>query len=514
MSNDSAFSANGIKAAIKELIEEIQELYLSDSIPWAIGYSGGKDSTAVVQLVWMALEQLPAEKLHKDVHVMTTDTMVENPIVSTWVSTSLNTMSDVAKKKGLPIKSHLLTPEIQNTFWVNLIGKGYPAPRHKFRWCTERLKIKPSNKFIEDVVCEHGEVILLLGVRSAESSARAASIKRRKINPHDRLTSHIHMHNCLVFSPIETWTNDDVWAFLLRFQNPWEYNNKDLLNMYRGATEDNECPIVVDTSTPSCGNSRFGCWVCTLVSTDKSMTAMIQNDDEKEWMLPMLKLRDDFEISTDEGKKRDRERRDFRRLSGQLSYYKDKEGEVQLVPGPYTQSSRADWLRKLLQTQMRIRNNKNAPELAKKIELITLDELQEIRRIWLLEKHEVEDLVPAIYGEVLGQDYPGDDIDEALVFDSEILELLKECCGDESDLIYELSRNLLDIERRYRTLGARRGLFSDLEKEVKKCFFSDSVDAKDWVQRKAELKDKQFVPDDGRFDDFIVRELKSGLEIQ
>ena len=54
--------ANLTKEDIRSVIETIKELYLEDMIPWICGYSGGKDSTAVVQLVWYALQELPKEK--------------------------------------------------------------------------------------------------------------------------------------------------------------------------------------------------------------------------------------------------------------------------------------------------------------------------------------------------------------------------------------------------------------------------------------------------------------------
>jgi len=495
----SAFAEIGIKSCINDLVAEMQELYLADEVPWSIGYSGGKDSSAVVQLAWMALSGLKYSQLHKPVYVMTTDTMVENPVISSWVESSLNMMGDMAVEQGLPIRPNLLKPDISNTFWVNLVGRGYPAPRHKFRWCTDRLKIQPSNTFIENTVSKHGEVILLLGVRSAESVARAKSMARRKKNPRDCLTSHDSLMNCLVYSPIQDWLDDDVWAFLLRYPNPWNYSNKDLMSMYRGATEDNECPIVVDTSTPSCGNSRFGCWVCTLVEKDKSMGAMIQNDEEKEWMIPMLRLRDELDFRSDEDRARDRQRRDFRRMHGHvnLSLYADESGQYPLVPGPYTQQARADWLRRLLVTQKQIQNNEMTPEYGRNIQLLTVDELQEIRRIWISEKREVEDLVPIIYEEVIGEKYPGEDVDEHLIFDAETLNLLKDCCGN-NDLAYELTRNLLDVERSYRAKGTRRGLFIDLEKEIKRCFYEDQQDATGWARRKAEVKGKSNVScDDG-----------------
>jgi hypothetical protein len=36
-----------------------------------------------------------------------------------------------------------------------------------------------------------------------------------------------------------------------------------------------ECPIQIDTSTPSCGNSRFGCWPCTVVDRDKASEGLL-----------------------------------------------------------------------------------------------------------------------------------------------------------------------------------------------------------------------------------------------
>ena len=176
----AAFGGRGLKAAVHALSDEVRELYLSDGVPWVIDYSGGKDSTAALQLVWLALRDLPAERRGKPVHVISTDTLVEQPLVSSWVDASLARMRDVAASAGLPITPHKLTPEVEDSFWVNLIGKGYPAPRPKFRWCTDRLKIRPSNKFIREVVRQNGEAILVLGTRKAESPRRAASMAKHE----------------------------------------------------------------------------------------------------------------------------------------------------------------------------------------------------------------------------------------------------------------------------------------------------------------------------------------------
>ena len=492
-SQKSAFSENGLKAELQSKIEEIQSIYKSDSTPWVIGYSGGKDSTAVVQLTWLALADLPAEERTKNVYVITTDTMVENPVVAGWVNQSLNTIEEAAQSQNMPFKPKLITPDIQKTFWVNLIGRGYPAPRNQFRWCTERLKIKPSSNYIETLANTYGEVVLLLGTRKAESSVRSAVIDSQQesdIEEHATLLNqHPDLTNTIVYVPIKEWANDDVWTFLLQIKNPWGYSNKDLMALYRGATADNECPVVVDTTTPSCGNSRFGCWVCTLVDEDKSMTAMINNDAEKDWMLPLLEIRNEFDYRGDERRKRDRERRDFRRMTGQLTPYENKEGNWDLVHGPYLPSVRAYFLERVLSAQAKIQKNPRSPEYVRNLELISLNELQEIRRIWIEEKHEIEDLVPLIWEKTIGTEYPGKSIDENIIFDRDALELLKEVCDDEP-LLYETTRNLLDIERRYRSKAARRGLNNDLIKTIEKGFFKNEEDALSFVKEQKGLEEE------------------------
>ena len=483
---DSVFVQQGFTPTIEACKSEIQELYLGDRIPWVIGYSGGKDSTAILQLIWLAISELSEEQRNKTVHVISTDTLVENPVVAAWVSRSLEAMRQAAERSKMPILPHRLTPEISDTFWVNLIGRGYPAPRLKFRWCTHRLKIKPSNQFIRDVVQQNGEAILVLGTRKSESMARGRSMaKHEKKAVGKRLTPNASLHNSLVYTPIEDWSNDDVWAFLMRVQNFWGHSNKDLLGMYSGASEDGECPLVVDLNTPSCGNSRFGCWVCTLVDQDKSMGAMIQNDDEKEWMLPLLKLRGEFDFRGEEARERDRQRRDYRRITGKLTSYTDVAGETRLVHGPYKQDTRAYWLRRVLETQKWIRDN--GPDYVRGIDLITEGELQEIRRLWVVEKHEIEDLLPQIYQETMGEDLSEQKFDDNRVFGPAALELLREQCGSD-ELHFELVRNLLDIEWRYRMMTSRRGLYGAIESAIERCFYTDEEDALKWAEQQSEYK--------------------------
>ncbi len=482
----SAFKELGLQKTVSLLTEEIRELYLADEVPWIIGYSGGKDSTATLELVWMALAELPLEQRTKTVHVISTDTLVENPVVASWVHKSMQVMSDQAIQAGIPIKPQMLRPRVEESFWVNLIGRGYPAPRHKFRWCTERLKIRPSNRFISKIVTDNGEAILCIGARKAESAARHRTLNRhQKHRVRDRLSPSATLPGCSIYTPIESWSNDDVWMFLMQVKNPWGYSNKDLLGMYAGASADGECPLVVDTSTPSCGDSRFGCWVCTLVEKDKSMTAMIQNDQEKEWMLPLLELRNALDFRSkgqgDEEIGGDHHLRDFRRMTGSVQIMENGNP----VPGPYTQESRELWLTKLLQAQTWIR--KNGPPDVKEIELITVEELQEIRRIWVVDKHEMEDSLPQTYQSATGLPYPGRHLDDNLVLGADEMSELKELCG-EDNMHYELTRELLSVERQQRSHARRSGLFDQLEKALERHFYDDKEDAVNTARRRQSMR--------------------------
>ena len=472
----SIFSELGFKATLENIYVEVMNLYQSDNLPWVVGYSGGKDSTAALQLVWHALSKVPKDKLNKPVYVISTDTLVENPVVALWVSKSLDRINDIAKNQEIPVTAHRLTPEIHNTFWVNLIGRGYPAPRPKFRWCTERLKIMPSTQFITSVVQRYGEAIVILGTRKAESASRAALMEKyEKRRERDKLSPNASLPNSFVYSPLENWTNDDVWFYLMQVANPWGYRNKDLLTMYRGATEGGECPLVVDTTTPSCGDSRFGCWVCTLVDKDRSMQAMIQNDEEKEWLMPLLELRND--LDPPKTADTDRHLRDFRRMSGKVQLFNDRP-----IPGPYKQEARADWLRKVLDTQNRVQEN--APEGFRNVELISLDELDEIRRIWVVEKHEIEDCLPSIYQEVTGECYPGRHLDDNQVFTSSEMSTLREVCKDD-ELLYQLTRELISIEKRYKSMLRRSGIFELFNQAFYRHFYKDENDAVNRARERA-----------------------------
>ncbi|CAJ0868054.1 hypothetical protein R20233_01468 [Ralstonia sp. LMG 32965] len=455
---------------VAKIIEEIQELYLADPVPWIIGYSGGKDSTASLQLVWNAVAALPQEKRHKLIHVISTDTLVENPIIAAWVENSLLCIKLAAANQGLPIRAHRLTPSMENRFWVNLIGKGYPAPRPKFRWCTDRLKISASTQFIQDLSESNGEAILVLGQRRGESQARDKVMDHYSGSTRERLSRNKdpRLSRVWVYLPIETWSSDDVWEYIITEPNPWGVDNQELFNIYRGATADAECPVVVDKSTPSCGDSRFGCYVCTMVAQDKSMQAMIQNDEQKQWMQPILDYRNRF-LAVE-----DRELRDFRRMSGRLTVFKES-----LVHGPYKQAYRAELLKELLRTQ-KVVQEAARNQGGESIELISIEELDEIRRIWVDDKREIEDLLPGIYEQVYGQSYPGRELEPAPL-DQNDLTILKQVTEeldcDASEELYKLTRSLLAAQFQTMQTQKRSKHLDQLESILQFHAFRNEADA-------------------------------------
>ena len=219
---------------LKQIYDEVRKVYLSDNRPWILGFSGGKDSTCMAQLVWNALSELPPEDLQKRFYIISSDTLVESPKIVSRITTTLSNMEDAAKQSHLPVSTNLLRPKTEDTFWVSLLGLGYPAPTNLFRWCTERLKIRNADRFIQEKVSEYGEAIVLLGTRKDESGSRQQLMNLYEIKG-SLLSHHSKFAQTYVYTPLKDFTTEDVWNYLLQNKNPWGENNRDLLALYQEA---------------------------------------------------------------------------------------------------------------------------------------------------------------------------------------------------------------------------------------------------------------------------------------
>jgi len=424
---------------ISYLENEIIDQYLYDenqTRPWIIGFSGGKDSTMLLQLVWNALRKVDPILLTRKIYVVCNDTLVENPRIVRFISKTLKKVQEAANLQDLPLVVEETLPKLDDSFWVRLIGLGYPAPSKFYRWCTERLKINPTTRLIQERIGESGEAIILLGTRSDESSARSASIAKHE-QKGKRLRKHV-LPNAWVFAPIKDIKTHELWQYLNQVPPPWGGNHKELVTLYRNANS-GDCPLVIDDTTPSCGNSRFGCWVCTVVSKDKSMEGLIDNGEE--WMLPLLEIRN-FLIHTRDNPERYRER-------------KRRDGKIhEKFWGPYKFETRVEILRKILKAQKEIQNSEG-------IELITHQEMVLIQYHWFRDgyfKERVTDIFNQIYNKHINLSKKERKVKEET-------NLLKEICVKEPRDV-DLIQDLLALQRTKTLLIRKRGLQADIDKRI------------------------------------------------
>lgn len=416
----------------EDIVKEIMLVYKHDERPWLIGYSGGKDSTLLVSLVYEAIKRLKAagSNLNKKIYVITSDTMVENPIVKEYMHSSSNSINCAADEKhdNLPIEAHIIYPDPEQTFWSRIIGLGYPTPEPPgFRWCTDRLKIMPMNKFVNECIKESGKIVILLGVRKGESATRLKTISAREIEG-KLLNMHNDIPNAYVYNPITEVPNDLVWEFLLKgdCKSPWGTDLKYLFSLYQGENLGEEQSVLGEVDRdkiPVTGNSRFGCWCCTMVKEDKSLQNFIAKSSGEDMRI-LTALRDfrNWLLEMRENSKY----RDSKRRNGAV--YKKSDGTFGL--GPFTLEARRIILKNLLQLE-----NQTG------LELITETELKVIDKMWDEEGDLYCRNLVNIYSEVKGRKLPWDEY-KIPRFDEDAIEAI-EAIATEYDLPVELITKLI-----------------------------------------------------------------------
>ncbi len=424
---------------IQHLENEIIDQYLYDdnpTRPWIIGFSGGKDSTMLLQVVWNALRKIEPSLLSRQIYVVCNDTMVENPRIVKFISKTLNKIQKAAVEQEIPLIVHETTPKLDDSFWVRLIGLGYPAPNRFYRWCTERLKINPTTRFIKETAEINDEAIILLGTRSAESSNRASSIRKHEVRG-QRLRKH-SLPNVFVYAPIKDVSTNELWQYLNQVSPPWGGTHKELVTLYRNANA-GDCPLVIDDTTPSCGNSRFGCWTCTVVSKDKSMEGLIENGED--WMLPLSEIRN-FLVETRDNPEqyRQKERRD---------------GSVkENLWGPYLFETRVEILKRILKAQRKL-------QLTEAVELISHQELVLIQYHWFRDCY-FKTKVSTIYNQIFKTQLNMSKHEEKI---KQEVDLLKSTCKSEPKDV-ELIQDLLALQKTKTLMIRKRGLQADIDNRL------------------------------------------------
>jgi DNA sulfur modification protein DndC len=358
----------------QEIVQHVKDEYLSpvQNYPWIVGFSGGKDSTVVAHAVFEALRAVPPSQRDRPVHIVSNDTLVESPLVMAHLDEVTGQIKDAVGSLGLPLTVARTRPELEKSFWVLLIGKGYPSPNSQMRWCTDRLKIQPTSGYIKANISDHGAAIVVLGVRRTESIRRMTTIDKYENERGTNLNPHSSIPGAYVFRPIVDLSTDDVWEILGSFAAPWGGTHNKLFQLYRDA-EGGECPVVLSKDeAPGCGtpNSRFGCWTCTVVEKDKSLQGFI--DSGKHLYQPLVAFRDWLvDIRNDPN------RRSAIRRNGRLTF--DLTGKH--IPGPFTIQARREILERLLAVQSEFGGR-----------LISDDELELIHKTWATELQQEESL--------------------------------------------------------------------------------------------------------------------------
>jgi DNA sulfur modification protein DndC len=315
-----------------------------------VGFSGGKDSTMVASLIFEVVASIPEPQRTKPIAVLSTDTRVEIPAIVEMLEGTLARMHKFARENAFNAEVHMLRPPPEQSFWVNVIGRGYPPPNRTFRWCTQRLKIDPVSEFVRKRLTQWGEAILHLGARRAESATRSQALAGRETKK--GLRRHEDLAKVWISNPIEFLSTEEVWAYLLQRNPPWGGSNRELYKLYANAAG-GECPMVVDQSTPSCGNSRFGCWTCTVVERDRASEGLLASGDDR--MQDLI----DFRQTLIDYRDPANGKRDTRRMNG-------AEGN-----GPLTITARRELLHRLLKLQE-----------STGVKLISEEELLHIQKFW------------------------------------------------------------------------------------------------------------------------------------
>lgn len=453
----------GKTETLNEIYEQIKMVYKSDNRPWVIGYSGGKDSTLTCMVVLEAVSQLPVHERTKKIHIVSSDTLVENPLILHYLNDNIRRIQNYSLETNLNVSAKLVKPKLEDSFWVLLIGKGYPTPRQKFRWCTSRLKIKPIDEYINKLTEEHGSVVVVLGVRNAESNSRASSIKKNTVDG-KILKTHSTNKDAFVYAPIEHLSNDDVWSCLTNSKLPWGADGNTLLSLYMDASDESECPIQQDTNAPSCGQSRFGCWTCTVVTRDKSLSGFITNDYEE--LRPLLEFRNNLYNLREQV-----EYRQNYRMDGTI--YKVGKGEdTRRGLGPFNLEGRKLILSMLLKAEVEFNNQileAKSKEFSisnhEKYSLISKDELDLIRKYWINDG-DWEDSLPVLYKQIKHEDYYFGYINQPFIIPSD-LSVLSEICSDEG-IDLDLIKSLITVENKYLGLKKRSGIMESIDKVLHK----------------------------------------------
>lgn len=325
-----------------DTLERVKQEYTQSDKDWIVAYSGGKDSSVLLMLVLHAVEKIKK----RQITIAYCNSGVEIPLVKNFAYKVLRKIIKKAQLLNLPIKTKIVYPKYKERFFVKIIGRGYPPPTNKFRWCTDRLRVNPLRSIYSNNTQTSWTV--LLGIRKNESQQRDRGLAK--------YTSQIKYHfeqsknnNIDIYCPLIDYDTNDIWDLLLNNSYNHGIDFVELARLYnvigdrkKRAKQDN----------PSTEDIRFGCWICTVVRKDKAMHSLIQHGHVS--LKPLLSFRNWLADIRDN-----------------VSYRCSRRRNGQIGPGPFTMRTRKRILEQLLEVQ------KIVPW-----QLITKEEIRLIKLLW------------------------------------------------------------------------------------------------------------------------------------
>lgn len=231
---------------IDEARELIRNWYVNDPRPWNIGYSAGKDSTLLLQLICEVKEQ--HKEINKPLCAVFNDTAYEIGDKLTRIKNNFERLNK------LGFETAILSPPKTNKILPMIIGDGYPPPSFKFRWCANYAKFKQANKHSRDIAIKYGGLIDFVGTRKEESTNRKKRLTDQGA-PHELYKIRVK-NKWDEAKPIADVKTDELWEYLETFKTfAWGESLDELKELYPNKER----------------TQRDGCWCCSICS-DRSFS--------------------------------------------------------------------------------------------------------------------------------------------------------------------------------------------------------------------------------------------------
>lgn len=395
-----------------EIQDHIRGLYLEDNRrEWCVLFSGGKDSSLVLTLIWQALSSIPPQKRKRPIRVISSNTGVETPLMSGYLKRVINQINQKAREDRLPITATLVEPDLKNRFFFKVLGRRTtpPSPKQKgYMWCNDHLKRKPIQKEIMQILSGKASIedpyvaMFILGSREEESARRRINLQKYVLDEDTLFGKHPDYDEVLCYYPIKYVTNDELLFYLLELgELPFGVTFDELARQYGSSFA--ECGLQHESKqNVACGlsGSRSGCWVCPFAGTeDKMLLSLIEEGHEEyryllEWKKTLVLIRNDVRYREPLRKMEERKRKQrslptvtlFDLSEEKYSHWYETYQRASFSvyePGPFTFEAVKYLLEYLLYVQEKVGQS-----------LISDDEIVAIMEEWKKEGYQIAEIRP------------------------------------------------------------------------------------------------------------------------